>query len=262
METKIKLTPRKEKIITLLILLILIGIFIGSFLLLDLDITRFIERLGNFPRVFRLFLSPNLEMLRTGMEQLLISIILGICGLVIGGLISLILSFLAADNLAVSRSLSLAIKGAVSLIRAIPNLVLILMIVASLGMGYSAGVVGLTLSSIGFLTRAFIGTIEDQDNAIIETLQATGATKLQIIIHGFLPNVLPNFLVWISIRMEASIAESISLGMIGIGGIGMLLNRAIRQHNHSTVSIMILIIFISMYLVEIVLNRIKRKAQA
>ena len=261
MMNKIALTPSKEKLKSLVILFSLLGLFSISTYFLELDLPRFLSRLENFPRIVRLFLALNLEAVRLGIEQLFISIALGICGLVVGGSVSFILAFLAAENITFSPVLSAIIKGGVSLIRALPNLVLILMIVASLGMGNTAGVVGLSLSTVGFLTRAFISTIEDQDDAIVETLRATGANRLQIIVHGFFPNVLPAFLAWISIRMESSIAESISLGIIGVGGIGMLLSRALRQHDHPTVSTLILIIFSTMFILEISLNRIKKNAR-
>ncbi|MCL1949470.1 MAG: ABC transporter permease subunit [Turicibacter sp.] len=257
-EQKIPLELPKEKISRMAVGIILLLVFVLSTHFLDLNVATFVSRLENFPRIAGLFMRLNPEAFRPGIEQLILSVALGVCGLAIGGGVSFILAFLGADNLAPHPLFSVIIKGFVSLIRAIPNLVLILMIVASMGMGNTAGVLGLTLSSIGFLTRAFISTIEDQDTAIIETLQATGASKVQIIIHGFFPNVLPAFLAWISIRMESSVAESISLGVIGVGGIGMLVSRSIRQHDHPTVSTLIVIIFTAMFILEMSLNRVKK----
>ncbi len=262
MEHNIQLVPARERLFKVGTIVFFIMLFLISVHFLELDVERFVARAENFPEVFSRFMALNVTTLHAGIEQLLVSITLGICGLVIGGVVSFALAFLAADNIAFSRALSIFIKGTVSLIRAIPSLVLILMIVASLGMGNTAGVVGLTLSSIGYLTKAFISTIEEQDDAIIETLRSTGASWLQIVVHGFFPNVIPAFLAWLSIRMESSIAESISLGMVGAGGIGMLLSRAIRQHDHPTISTMILLIFITMFLLEIGLNQMKQKLRA
>lgn len=259
MESKIQLTNNKERLCNISLAIGLILLFIISTHLLNLDMARFWLRLENFSEVIKLFLNLNFESFIPGIEQLGISVMLGICGIVIGAPVAFILAFLAADNIAFSPLLSFIIKGSVSLIRAIPNLVLMLMIVASLGLGNTAAVVSLTLSSISFLTKTFIGTIEEQDNAIVETLRSTGANWQQIIFHGFLPHVIFSFLVWMTIRIESSVAESISLGVIGVGGIGMLLTRAIRQYDYATTSTLILIIFTGMLILECSLNFVKKK---
>jgi len=262
METKIQLTKTKERIYNLSLAMSLILLFIISTTLLNLDMNHFWSRLYNFPEVIKLFWDLNFDSFGPGIEQLAISVMLGICGLVIGGPVAFVLAFLAADNLAFSTTLSFIIKSGVSLIRAVPNLVLMLIIVACLGMGYTAAVVSLTLSSVGFLTKTFISTIEEQDKSIADTLSATGANWLQVVVHGFLPNVIPSFLVWITIRMESSVAESISLGVIGVGGIGMLLTRAIRQYDYATVSMLIIIIFTGMLILELSLNYIKKRIKS
>jgi len=256
---KIALAPASERITKLALLIGAVALFAVSINFLELDLPRFMSRLSNFPNIARLFMSVNMSIIPLGLQQLGVSIALGLCGLIIGGAVSFVLAFLAAENTTMSKPLAAAIKGLVSIIRAVPNLVLILMVVASIGIGYTSGVVGLTLSSIGYLTKAFISTIEEQDNAVAEALRATGANWFQIVFHGYLPGVVTGFLAWISIRIESSVAESISLGVIGAGGIGMLLSRAIRQHNHANISTLILIIFITMFIMELGITRFRRK---
>jgi len=258
-QDNIRLTPIRERAVTLLVVVMAITVFVVSINLLTLDIPRFMSRLTNFPNIASLFMGINWSVIPTGLEQLLVSFALGICGLVIGGLFSFVLAFCAADNTTFFKPLAVFIKAFVSIVRAVPNLVLILMIVASIGMGYTAGVMGLTLSTIGYLTKAFISTIEEQDNHLAEAMRATGANWFQVMIHGYLPGVVTGFLAWISIRMESSVAESISLGVVGAGGIGMLLARAIRQYDFHTISTLILIIFIFMFILEIAITRFRRK---
>ena len=251
--------PWQQMLIRLLTVLGVIAIFLVSVNMLNLDFPRFLSRLENAPHVLSHFLALNLDGLSEIVYQLFISIAVGIAGLAIGCAISFILAFMAAENVTFSKTVSLIIKSFISIIRAIPSLVLILMIVASLGFGYTSAVVGLVFSSMGYLTKAFIATIEEQDPAIIETLKATGASKLQIMAHGLWPNVKNSFISWISIRLESNIADSISLGIVGAGGVGMLLSRAIRQHHFSQISTIILIIFGVMLLLEFGTSCLKRR---
>lgn len=256
---KITLTPLKERVTLALVVGLLVAVFVVSLNMISLDLPRFMARLENFPNIAGLFLGISWSIVGTGFQQLLVSFALGICGLAIGGVLSFGLAFCGASNTAFFKPLAVVIKTFVSIIRAVPSLVLILMIVASLGMGYTAGVVGLTLSTIGYLTKAFISTIEEQDNSIAETLRATGANWLQVMLHGYVPAVTTGFMAWISIRAETSVAESISLGVVGAGGIGVLLARAIRQYDFHTITTLILIIFISMFIMELAITRFRRK---
>jgi len=259
---KIELTPKKEKLMNLLVAVSTIGLFVFSLVMMDLDLVSFVSRLERLPRILSLFMALDGSIFTDAIWQLLISIAMAIAALALGGIISLVLAFFAATNTAPSKPIAMLIKGFVSMIRAIPNLVLILLIIASLGLGPIAAVTSLTLSSIGYFTKAFASTIEEQSDDLMETMQSTGASWLQIVVHGFFPNVLPSFLAWISIRLEMSISESISLGVIGAGGIGTMLMRSLRTHQHPEVSMLILIIFVTMLTIELVLNRVKKRASA
>ena len=254
---KVALEPVKEKLTKIAVISATISLFLISVSLLELDWVRFMTRLENLPQVLSNFMSFNWSVVLIGVEQLMISVFLAIGGLVIGSVSSFILAFCGASNTTFSKPLSAAIKGFVSIIRAVPNLVLIIMIVASIGMGYIAGVIALTLSSVGYLTKAFISSIEEQDNGISEALGSNGANWFQIMYHGYLPRLVTSFLSWMSINLESNISASISLGIVGAGGIGMLLNRAIRQSNHADLTTYVVIIFMFLYILEILVNRFR-----
>ena len=262
MNEKIALSPRNEQIRNTMIICAAVALFIVSLNQLDLDLETFISRLERLPRILGLFMSLDFTIIRDAMGELVLSIAMALSALAMGGILSLILGFLAAENTAPNRVVATIIKGFVSTIRAIPSVVLILLIIASLGLGYIAAVTSLTLSSMGYLTKAFASTIEDQSSDLTETMRSTGANWFQIVVHGFFPNVLPSFLAWVSIRLEMSISESISLGIIGAAGIGRMLSRAMRNHQHAQVSTLILIIFATMLAIEILLNLVKKKANA
>jgi len=236
----------------------LISVFLFSFNALGLNFQTFASRLRNAGHVLSRFMVFDVSALPAIFRQLLVSVALGVCGVVIGCGVSFILAFLAAGNTAPLKPVSWVIKGAVGLIRAVPSLVLILIIVAILGFGNNAAVVGLMLSSIGYLTKAFIGTIEEQDHSVIETMQATGAGWLQTVVHGILPGVFTAFMSWIALRLESNIADSISFGVVGAGGIGLLVSRAARQHNFPMLTTAIIVIIAAMAVLEFCVGRMKK----
>jgi len=255
---KISLMPKSTRIFRLALAFAVVGIFIISLVYMNLDVARFMSRLGNFPRIMRLLMQFNTGMVIPGLRQFLVSFAMGVVGLVFGGVIAFVLAFLAADNITPSKTLSVLIKAFVSIVRAVPSLVIILMIVAAIGFGYTTGVVGLTISSMGYLTKAFIASIEEQGYGKITAMRATGASWGQIVVHGLVPAVVTGFIAWIAIRLETSVAESISLGVVGAGGIGTLLSRAIRGFDYASITVLILIIFVCMFCLELVAGWLRR----
>jgi phosphonate transport system permease protein len=254
-----RVVPGKTKIMHTAVFFAVVILFFVCLRYINLDAARFINRLSNAPRVLRLLMNLNTAMILPGLRQFLTSFAMGVVGLVFGGVLAFVLAFLAADNIAPWKPLSYIIKAFAGVVRAVPSLVFILMIVAAIGLGHNAGVVCLILSSMGYLTKAFIGAIEEQPGDIVILMRATGANWGQIVIHGLLPAVFTGFLAWIALRLETSVAESVTLGVVGAGGIGTLLSRAIRQFDYPTVSVLIIIIVVCMALLEWAAGRVRRR---
>ena len=110
-----------------------------------------------------------------------------------------------------------------------------------------------------FHATLVISSIEEVPEEMIETMRATGASWLQLVFEGVLPNVSQAFTTWIAIRLEANVAESISLGMVGAGGIGTVLSRAISSYNYGKISMCIICIFMTMLLFELSMGQVKKK---
>jgi len=236
-------------------------LFFASLRHVDLGVARFIGRLDRVPPILRLMASINFDAILPGLQQLFVSFAMGLVGLMLGGALAFVLAFLAADNIAPNKALAIAIKAFVSTIRAVPSLIFILMIVAAVGLAYTAGVVVLILSSMGYLTKAFIGTIEEQHKGLITAMRATGAGWWQIVLHGLLPAAWTGFLAWLAIRLETSVAESVTLGVVSasVGGIGALLARAERHRDFPTITTLLIIIVIGMVLLECLANHMRKR---
>jgi len=243
-------------------IVVIVSVFVLCIFYIDLDVARFVGRLNRAPDILRQLMRIDIGIITTGLRQFSISFAMGLVGLVLGGLLAFMLAFLAADNIAPFKPLAMAIKGFVSIVRAVPSLIFILMIVAAVGLGYTAGVVVLILSSMGYLTKAFVGTIEEQHRGIITAMRATGAGWWQIVLHGLLPAVLTGFFAWLAIRMETSVAESVTLGVVGAGGIGTLISRAERNRDFAALTTLILIIVICMAALEWGSNYLRRRVVA
>lgn len=258
MKTKIAVSSKREKRTTIAIVLGLVSLFVVSLYFLKLDVQSFISRFESAGEIVPKFMVLDFSEMGAIVSELFVSLCMAVAGLALGFMLSIPLSFLGASNTTPHLLLAGLIKGIVGIVRAVPALIWILIVVASLGFGNTAGVVGLIFPTTGYLTKSFISSIEEQDPAIIETMKSTGAGWLQLITEGLVPGLTNPLLSWTSIRLESNIAESISLGMVGAGGIGMVLTRAIGKYEYAKISTIILVIFATMITVELLIGRIKK----
>jgi phosphonate transport system permease protein len=66
-----------------------------------------------------------------------------------------------------------------------------LLFVAIFGPGPVAGIWAIAFRSIGFMGKLVAEAIEEIDEGTVEAIEATGASRLQVLWIGILPQVLP-----------------------------------------------------------------------
>ena len=108
-----------------------------------------------------------------------------------GAVVSVRGSFRSASNL-VPKPLALIGRIVIAAIRTIPAFVYGLMFIRVTGPGPFAGLLTMSLCSIGMVSKMFIESIEDLDKRILESLDAAGCTTFQKIRYGILPQLSPD----------------------------------------------------------------------
>ena len=83
-----------------------------------------------------------------------------------------------------------------------------------IGPGAFAGVLTLSVTSIGMVSKLFIETIEDLDKKILESLDAAGCNAFQKIRYGILPQLFTNFVSTVIYRFEINIKDAYTLGLV------------------------------------------------
>ncbi|MEZ5909106.1 MAG: ABC transporter permease subunit [Hyphomicrobiaceae bacterium] len=112
----------------------------------------------------------------------------------------------------------------------------------TVGLGPLAGVLALFVHNTGIIAKLFSEAVEAIDPRPVEGIRATGATRLQEVIFGVIPQVLP---MWSSLtlyRFETNVRSATVLGIVGAGGIGQSLYENIRSFNYSETSTIIIIV--------------------
>lgn len=153
------------------------------------------------------------------------------------------IAFLAARNTTPSAKLvrPVALFVIVSS-RSINSLIWALLLVTIVGPGLLAGVIAIALRSIGFCAKLLYEAIEEIDACSVEAVSATGATGVQVLDYGIIPQILPAFAGISVFRWDINIRESTILGFVGAGGIGLELSASVNTPAWSQVSLILLII--------------------
>lgn len=242
-----------------LLLFTVILLFIAATLYLNIDFQTFLSRLSNAPDVLRRMSGLNVTVIPSLLNATGTTVFLAFISGTLSTIFSLILSFLSAENTTPFKLLSTLIKAGVAIIRSVPSLIMGLIIVAAIGFGNTPAIFVMTLSGTSTLTRLFTGSIEEVDPNIIEAIRATGSSRMGVIIHGILPTVITAFLSWLTIHIENTISLSISLGVLGIEGLGLLLSNAQMQYQYTTITTIVLYIFILMFILEIFTTQLRER---
>ncbi len=147
----------------------------------------------------------------------------------------------------VVRTLSLLI---IVTSRSVHSLVWALVLVFVFGPGTFAGVLAITLRSIGFIGKLLYEAIEEVDKRTIEAVESTGASRLQRIVYAIVPQAMPQFAGTVLFRWDINIRESTFLGLVGAGGIGILLDVNVNALTFARVSLILLAILVLVLIAE------------
>lgn len=181
------------------------------------------------------------EMLIPAVETIIIAIL----GTIFGSVFSIIFGLAAASNIS-PQWLRATSRFLIALERSLPEIVIILILVAGLGLGPFPGIMALAIGCIGMLGKLFADAIEEIDHKLIESIQSTGANKLQVIRFGVIPQILPSILANTIFRFEINIRTSVILGAVGAGGIGYELYHSfgLLDYQRTTTAIIIILILV------------------
>lgn len=233
--------------------------FVFSLVQLQLDYSRLLPGMQKFARTVGLMFPPDASQWKHVLLAAVESIQVAILGTVIGIIVAFFLSFLAADNIAPNRMISWLIRSFASLLRAVPTLIWALIFIVAVGMGPLPGVLAIMVHAVGGLIKVFSQSLEEVDEGVIEAMRATGASWMQIVLQGVLPCALSALLAWCVMRFEGDLAESTILGAVGAGGIGYELSHAMRSYQFDQALFVGFVIFMMVFSVEIISNRLKLK---
>ena len=146
-----------------------------------------------------------------------------------------------------------------NVLRAAPDLVIGVIFIVAVGTGPLSGVMALALNTGGVLAKLFSEAVEAIDPRPVEGVRATGASRLQEIVWGVIPQVGPLWSSYALYRFESNARSATVLGLIGAGGIGQLLFESLQSFNFSAVSAISIVIIVAVSLIDLLSQAIRKR---
>ncbi|MBN1583548.1 MAG: phosphonate ABC transporter, permease protein PhnE [Anaerolineae bacterium] len=164
------------------------------------------------------------EAFKTVLNLSVVTLLMALMATSLGSVFAIPLSFLAARNIVgknvIGRTVYYVFRTTFNLWRSIEPMILALICSAWVGIGPFAGVLALAINNIPNLAKLFSDTIEEIDTGPVEAIRATGATGIQTLVYGIVPQLVPKFLAFILYQWDINIRMSTVIGFVGGGGIG------------------------------------------
>lgn len=133
-----------------------------------------------------------------------------------------------------------------------------MILLISFGQNVLTGYFALFFGSFGFLTRAFMESIDEVSSSSVEALRATGAGYFAIIFQSVIPSSIPQLLSWILFMVETNIRHATLIGILTGTGIGFLFSLYYKSLNYSAASLVVIVIVVAIFAIETVSNYVRR----
>ncbi len=179
-------------------------------------------------------------------------------GTIIGAIISFPLSFFGASNVA-PAALRIPIRMLFNAIRAVPELIVAMLLLTVAGLGPWAGAMAIGLHSVGTLGKLSTEVIETSDEGPLEAISAAGGTFLEKMRWGMVPQVLPTVIGYWLFRFEINVRASAVLGLIGAGGIGGELVSQLNFRNFPEVGAVLLMVIAMVLAIDTISGFARRR---
>jgi phosphonate transport system permease protein len=212
---------------------------------------------GNMATFASDFFPPSFDDWRLYLQEMVITFQIAIWGTVLAVLGAIPFGLLSSENIA-PWWIHQPVRRLMDACRAINEMVFAMLFVVAVGLGPFAGVLALWIHTMGILAKLFSEATEAIDPRPVEGIRATGATALEEILYGVIPQVLPLWISYALYRFESNVRSATVVGMVGAGGIGVVLWEVIRSFRFDQTAAILLMIIASVSLIDLVSSRLRK----
>ena len=238
--------------------MIIAGGVLWSFLSTDVEFSRLLSagpRIADFlGRMFPPDPTVISEILQGSAETLRIAI-LGTLGALV---LSVPLGVMASETM-VAPMVHRPVRTLLALIRAIPLILVAMLMVGAVGLGPLPGIIAVAFHATGMLAKFYAEAIDGVSREPISALESAGAGPLVRLRHAIWPQMAPVIARDTIFRFELNLRESLILGVVGAGGIGFYIQTYVRSFQYdkaASVTLAVVVMVITIEALNVTLRRL------
>ena len=205
-----------------------------------------VHGLGNTYRLVTRAVPPDGHVFRDSIRASILTFNTALLSTAAALVFSLLLTPLAARNIAPHRLVYETARLLIGVLRAIPEFVFALIFLVAVGITPYSIVLAIGAHTIGVLGKLFAEAVEDMDMGPVDALRAAGAGRLQVFLHAVLPGIAATFTGLALYRLDTNVRSVLYLGAIGGGGLGFLLYNSLQlfQYQQATTELAVLLVLL------------------
>ncbi len=239
-----------------LVAAVLVALLIGSWEGADMRPMALINDSQNMAMFLADFFPPNFRDWEVYLKEMVVTIQIAVWGTFLAIVLAIPCALLASENIA-PVWIHQPMRRVMDAFRAVNELVFALLFIVAVGLGPFAGVLALFISTTGTLAKLFSEAVEAIDPQPVEGIRATGASRLEEIVYGVIPQVLPLWISYSLYRFEANVRGASVLGIVGAGGIGQILWEVMRGFQYAETCALLIILIVSVSIIDFISARLR-----
>ena len=247
------MTPKNNLVIGIIVALVVIAAYD-----LEVDLVKFVEGIPNLVIVLEEMVQVESKYVPSALWAMLETIQMAFVGTIIGVVIALPLSFLAARNLN-SKFVYAPIRALLAAIRTFPSILWALLFVIMVGSGAFAGVLAIIMYTVGFIAKLQYESIETIDSDPMDAVSSIGVSKPQLIRYVVIPESASHLLGQILYMFDYNVRQTSILGLVGAGGIGFYIINYIKFFEYGKAAVFMLVVLITVLIIDWVSVKVRDK---
>jgi phosphonate transport system permease protein len=236
----------------------ILALFLWSAWATEVSVARAIEGAPFMLDFLRRMVPPDPSVMGHALTGAVQTIEIAVVGTGVAAALALPLGFAAARNVS-PPWLFWAARSVLNAFRAVDTLVYALFFVAAVGLGPFPGVLAVVVYTATVLAKLYSEAVEAIDPGPLEAVTAAGATRLQVLRWGVLPQLVPQFCSFVLYRFETNIRAAAILGFVGAGGIGFYIQTYLRMLDYPAASTVLLVLVALVMLVDFASSRLRAR---
>lgn len=232
-----------------------------------LGLSYYPTEMNNWPRLLRgnpfldsmiaQFLRPDFTAINLYLAKMLETVQIALWGTVLAVVFGAPMALLASNNIAPAW-IVFPMRRLMDASRAINDLVFAVLFVAVVGLGPLPGVLAIFVHNLGIISKLFSEAVEAVDPRPVEGIRMTGATRLQEVLYGVVPQVIPLWSSFSLYRFETNVRSATVLGIVGAGGIGFTFNEAFKGFRFEEASAIIIVMVLTVSIIDMISSRLRQ----